>query len=84
MELAATESANTPKRYILDMSKDFVPMSVFSESSQGKPHMLASMVVRYAICGDNALLSLLVRFSLCIGMTLLGLIFDVEYNLLHF
>lgn len=36
MELAATESANTPKCYILDISKDLVPMSVFSESSQGK------------------------------------------------
>ncbi len=35
MELAATESANTPKCYVLDMSRDFVPMSVFSESSEG-------------------------------------------------
>ncbi|XP_050386198.1 uncharacterized protein LOC126802596 [Argentina anserina] len=36
MELAATESANTPKCYGLDMSRDFVPMSVFSETSEGK------------------------------------------------
>jgi hypothetical protein len=36
MELAATESGHTPKCYSMDMSKDFIPMSVFSESSQGK------------------------------------------------
>ncbi|XP_058204686.1 uncharacterized protein LOC131318748 isoform X1 [Rhododendron vialii] len=36
MELAATESGNLPKCYSMDMSTDFVPMSVFSESSQGK------------------------------------------------
>ncbi|XP_008233347.1 PREDICTED: general transcription factor IIF subunit 2 [Prunus mume] len=36
MELAATESGNMPKCYSLDMSKDFIPMSVFSELSQGK------------------------------------------------
>ncbi|KAK2979270.1 hypothetical protein RJ640_021970 [Escallonia rubra] len=36
MELAATESGNVPKRYSMDMSTDFVPMSVFSESSQGR------------------------------------------------
>ncbi|KAG5557411.1 hypothetical protein RHGRI_007603 [Rhododendron griersonianum] len=34
MELAATESGNLPKCYSMDMSTDFVPMSVFSESSQ--------------------------------------------------
>ncbi|XP_010524722.1 PREDICTED: general transcription factor IIF subunit 2 [Tarenaya hassleriana] len=36
MELARAESGNMPKRYILDMSKDFIPMSVFCESSEGK------------------------------------------------
>ncbi|CAI0411683.1 unnamed protein product [Linum tenue] len=35
MELAATESGDAPKSYTLDMSKDFVPMSVFAESPQG-------------------------------------------------
>ncbi|KAJ7975092.1 putative Transcription initiation factor IIF subunit beta [Quillaja saponaria] len=35
LELAATESGDTPKCYTMDMSKEFVPMSVFSESSQG-------------------------------------------------
>lgn len=36
MELADTESGTVPKCYSMDMSTDFVPMSVFSESSQGK------------------------------------------------
>ncbi|PKI43254.1 hypothetical protein CRG98_036340 [Punica granatum] len=36
MELMSTESGNVPKRYSMEMSKDFVPMSVFSESAQGK------------------------------------------------
>ena len=35
MELARDESGNVPKRFGLDMSKDFIPMSAFSESSQG-------------------------------------------------
>ncbi|XP_074572943.1 uncharacterized protein LOC141829384 [Curcuma longa] len=36
MEMAQTDSANTPKSYTLNMFKDFVPMCVFSESNQGK------------------------------------------------
>lgn len=36
MELAGTESGHIPKCYSMDMSQDFIPMSVFSESSQGK------------------------------------------------
>ncbi|CAI9091087.1 OLC1v1026013C2 [Oldenlandia corymbosa var. corymbosa] len=36
MELAGTESGNVPKCYSMDMSTDFIPMSVFSESGQGK------------------------------------------------
>ncbi|XP_010503963.1 PREDICTED: general transcription factor IIF subunit 2-like [Camelina sativa] len=36
MELARAESGNMPRRYTLDMSKDFVPMNVFCESSDGK------------------------------------------------
>lgn len=36
MEMAGSETSNIPKSYILNMSKDFVPMSVFSETSQGK------------------------------------------------
>lgn len=35
MELASTESGNAPRRYAMVTSKDFVPMSVFSESLQG-------------------------------------------------
>lgn len=36
MELAGTESGDIPKSYSMDMHKDFIPMSVFSESPQGK------------------------------------------------
>ncbi|KAL5733449.1 hypothetical protein ACOSP7_032784 [Xanthoceras sorbifolium] len=36
MELIGNECGNAPKRYSMDMSKDVIPMSVFSESSQGK------------------------------------------------
>ncbi|EOY18589.1 hypothetical protein QUC31_006449 [Theobroma cacao] len=36
MELVGTEIGDGPKRYSMEMSKDLVPMSVFSESSQGK------------------------------------------------
>ena len=36
MELAQTNTGNTPKSYSLNMFKDFVPMCVFSESNQGR------------------------------------------------
>ena len=36
MELAGVESGNIPKCYSMDMSTDFIPMSVFSESAQGE------------------------------------------------
>ncbi|KAF8015252.1 hypothetical protein BT93_H0912 [Corymbia citriodora subsp. variegata] len=36
MEMASTEPGNIPKSYSLNMSKDIVPMSVFSETSHGK------------------------------------------------
>ncbi|KAI4316870.1 hypothetical protein L6164_024809 [Bauhinia variegata] len=39
MEMAGTDAANLPKIYSLNMSKDFVPMCVFSEANQGKVAM---------------------------------------------
>ncbi|XP_047975214.1 transcription initiation factor IIF subunit beta-like [Salvia hispanica] len=40
MEMAGSEVVNMPKSYSLNMSKDFVPMGVFSESStQGRSAM---------------------------------------------
>jgi len=36
MELAQTNTGNTPKSYSLNMFQDFVPMCVFSESNQGR------------------------------------------------
>ncbi|GAB2276718.1 hypothetical protein Dimus_011434 [Dionaea muscipula] len=35
MELTSSELGNVPKCYSMDMSKDLLPMSVFSESAQG-------------------------------------------------
>jgi len=46
MELAGTELGNVPKFYSMDMSKDFVPMSIFSES-QGD-YANSSIFVLYA------------------------------------
>lgn len=39
MELIGNESGNAPRRYSMDMSKDVIPMSVFSESTQGDIHL---------------------------------------------
>jgi len=36
MEMAGTEAVNMSKTYSLNMFKDFVPMCVFSETSQGE------------------------------------------------
>lgn len=36
MEMAGTETGNVPKSFSLNMFKDFVPMCVFSEASQGE------------------------------------------------
>lgn len=38
MEMASTEAGNMPKSYSLNMSKDIVPMSVFSETGHGEHH----------------------------------------------
>lgn len=38
MEMAGIEAGNKPKSYSLNMFKDFVPMSVFSETNQGEDH----------------------------------------------
>ncbi|KAJ9186513.1 hypothetical protein P3X46_002077 [Hevea brasiliensis] len=39
MEMAGSETGNVPKSYSLNMFKDFVPMGVFSETSQGRVAM---------------------------------------------
>ena len=36
MEVAGSETGNKPKTYSLNMFKEFVPMSVFSETPQGE------------------------------------------------
>lgn len=45
MEMAGTETVNMPKTYSLNMFKDFVPMCIFSETSQGENCNLCSMLV---------------------------------------
>lgn len=35
MEMAGSDVVNMPKSYSLNMSKDFVPMGIFSDSNQG-------------------------------------------------
>jgi len=46
MELARADSGNMPRRYTLDMSKDFIPMNVFCESSDGKLYTSPHIVLR--------------------------------------
>lgn len=45
MEMPGSEAVNMPKTYSLNMFKDFVPMCVFSETSQGENRTLRFMVV---------------------------------------
>ncbi|KDP25732.1 hypothetical protein JCGZ_23953 [Jatropha curcas] len=47
MELADNESGNAPKSYSMDMSEDFIPMSVFSESSQGKVSVEGKILFKF-------------------------------------
>lgn len=43
MEMTGSEAVNMPKTYALNMFKDFVPMCVFSETSQGEKSDLKSI-----------------------------------------
>ena len=36
MELAGAQAGHVPNVFAMDMNKDFIPMSVFSETPQGK------------------------------------------------
>ncbi|XVF23667.1 hypothetical protein REPUB_Repub13aG0059100 [Reevesia pubescens] len=47
MELVGTETGDAPKLYSMDMTKDFVPMSVFSETSQGKLSVEGKIVNKF-------------------------------------
>ncbi|KAG8657479.1 general transcription factor IIF subunit 2 [Manihot esculenta] len=53
MELADNESGNTPKSYSMDMSEDFIPMSVFSESSQGKISVEGKILFKFDMRPHN-------------------------------
>ncbi|XP_006403819.2 transcription initiation factor IIF subunit beta isoform X1 [Eutrema salsugineum] len=43
MKIARAESGNIPKRYTLEMSKDFVPMYSYSESSKGEKSVVGKI-----------------------------------------
>lgn len=54
MEMASTDSGNLPKSYSLNMFKDFVPMSVFSETNQGEDlnsGSLKYLIIYVSFCG---------------------------------
>ncbi|KAF2323808.1 hypothetical protein GH714_038420 [Hevea brasiliensis] len=53
MELADNESGNAPKSYSMDMSEDFIPMSVFSESSQGKISVEGKILFKFDMRPHN-------------------------------
>lgn len=59
MELASTGSGNAPKRYSMDMSKDFIPMSVFSESVQGEYNYLAKPLYELLLAWGTDILGVL-------------------------
>lgn len=64
MELAQAESGNVPKRFGLDVSKDFIPMSAFSQSSQGsKIKFLRSLFFSFCTMHACAMLVLLWKAS---------------------
>ena len=58
MELVGTETRDVPKRYSMDMTKDFVPMSVFSETSQGKHKSFQDTLAFTSLGIDKVLLQL--------------------------
>ncbi|XP_015583911.1 general transcription factor IIF subunit 2 isoform X2 [Ricinus communis] len=47
MELAGNESGNAPKSYSMDMSEDFIPMFVLSESAQGKVSVEGKILYKF-------------------------------------
>ena len=49
MEMAGSVTGNIPKSYSLNMFKDFVPMCVFSEASQGQSFgSLLPLLLKYS------------------------------------
>lgn len=69
MEVAPTETGMKAKSYSMNMSKDFIPMCVFSEANQGKDQKLDFLInrIRYTQFLFSALwelvFSLMCRFS---------------------
>ncbi|EPS64462.1 hypothetical protein M569_10318 [Genlisea aurea] len=53
MELIGSADRNTPTCYSMDMATDFVPMSVFSESSQGKVDLEGKIYHKFDVKPHN-------------------------------
>nr|GMD28998.1 transcription initiation factor IIF subunit beta [Ipomoea batatas]GMD84786.1 transcription initiation factor IIF subunit beta [Ipomoea batatas]GMD89374.1 transcription initiation factor IIF subunit beta [Ipomoea batatas]GME20085.1 transcription initiation factor IIF subunit beta [Ipomoea batatas] len=53
MELIGNEGGNAPKRYCLNKSDDFVPMCIFSESSQAKVAAEGKVEFKFDMKPDN-------------------------------
>lgn len=53
MELAGNEFGTVPKSYSLNMSKDFIPMCVFSETTQGKLTMEGKVEHKFDMKPNN-------------------------------
>ncbi|KAI4336828.1 hypothetical protein L6164_015308 [Bauhinia variegata] len=62
MEMAGTEAANLPRTYSLNMFKDFVPMCVFSETSQGENFSLS--FIYFCSSSSYLLIAILKIFSI--------------------
>ena len=48
MELAGSEAGHIPRCFAMDMSKDFIPMSVFSDTPQGKTFIIVWLELTYS------------------------------------
>ncbi|TKY46294.1 transcription initiation factor TFIIF subunit beta [Spatholobus suberectus] len=58
MQLAGTEAGHIPRCYVMDMSKDFIPMSVFSDTPQGKISMEGKILNKFDMRPHNQNLEL--------------------------
>lgn len=74
MELAGTESCDILKCYSMDMSTDLIPMSVFSESPQGKHASYLDLYVLKMISGNEYEYntSMIVIYEFCFANMQLG------------
>ncbi|KAK2366410.1 Transcription initiation factor IIF, beta subunit [Trifolium repens] len=58
MELGGNEGGNASRSFAMDMSKDFIPMTVFSDSTQGKVSVEGKIVNKFDMRPHNQNLEL--------------------------